>query len=948
MFRNRFRLIALLAIVVAGLFWAPRLHAQDAAQIEQMMKMPLPMNPKVKYGKLENGMTYYILANKEPRERAEFYIIHNVGAILENDDQQGLAHFTEHMAFNGTTHFPGKKLLNFLEHNGVKFGADVNAFTAQEVTCYNISDVPTTRKGLLDSCVMVLCDWSGEISFVDKEIDDERGVIMEELRTRRNASWRARDVKNRLLFKGSKYAERDVIGTLDLLQTFKYQTIKDFYHKWYRPDLQAIVVVGDFDADEMEARVKKMASAVRVPKDLTPKPKYEIPVAKGIAYGTYTDPEMQMRSIDIYFRHEPDFDKPKTMEYLYEDLVRAVTYSCLNNRFRELIQSGNAPFVNAQSYYYSIVHPMDIFGLTAVAKPGMIPQAYEALVTEAQRAVQHGFVASELARTVSDYVRTYQSRFDEREKQSNSSLVWSCLNHFTQNEPMLGIELESKIAISMLQGIELSEVNEMIKRMMPSRDLMVFISAPETEKANLPTEAQISETYNKICDSKLEPWVDNVKNEPLIAELPKPGEIVKEKTNKKFGSTEWTLSNGMRVVLKPTDFKDDEVQLYAVCQDGYASLAANDIYSAQLMATLGSMSGLGNFDAIELSKLTAGKMVHTSAGISRFLSAVSGESSAKIEEVELLFQLVYLRFMNPRFDEKAFNTMLDRVNTVYANKEKDPNSIFSRKLALLMNSDNERAEPLSLETLKKVDFERMKAIYKQMFEGAQNFTVYMVGNINLEQLKPLVKQYLASIPKGKEHSWKDDGLHYPEQARTSDFQQDMETPKTRVAMIYGAPAKYTLENQVYVDAIEHVLGLRNTEEIREKEGGTYGVSSSGILSSRPKGFVRMVMVFDTDPEKAAPLIPKVDEIFTNLNQEVKDEDVLKAKLHFQKSHAENIRKNEYWMSVLEEFDETGVDMHTDYDKLVNGLTAKNVQKAFKDIFGKSVHVRQVMRGYKAQ
>ena len=947
MFRiNAFRL-ATFAFALLGLIMSiSPSRAQSDARLDQLMNLELPMNPKVKYGKLDNGMVYYIMSNQEPRQRAEFYIIHNVGAILENDDQQGLAHFTEHMAFNGTTHFPGKNLLNFLEHNGVKFGADVNAFTAQEVTCYNISDVPTTRKGLLDSCVMVLCDWSGEISFVDKEIDDERGVIMEELRTRRNASWRARDEKNRLLFKGSKYADRDVIGTLDLLQNFKYQTIKDFYHKWYRPDLQAIVIVGDFDADEMEARVQKMASAVRVPKEHTPKPTYEIPVAKGLVYGTYTDPEMQMTNIELTFRHKPSFDKPKTVANLRNDLIREAATRSLNSRFDEITQSDTASFLMGQGSYYSLVHPMDAYTLRLVPKPGMLKKAFASVVTEAQRAVQNGFTATELGRTLSDMSRAYQSAYDEREKQTNAALVWECFNHFTANEAMPGIELEVQIALPMLQSITLEEVNAAMRDLMPSRDLLVFISAPDNEKENIPTEAEVDAIYNRICDSKLSAWVDKVKDEPLIAQMPAAGTIKSEKTNKKFGSTEWVLSNGMKLIVKPTDFKEDEVAFIAVSNGGYSSLAADDIYSAQLLGTLMGMSGLGNFDAIELSKHTAGKIVNAGSNISRFESTVYGGSSAKIEELELMLQEIHLIFTAPRFDPKAFNTLMDRMNTVYANREKDPNSIFSRRLSLLLNDDNPRSASLSIENLKKVNLERMEAIYRQLIPGAQNYTVYIVGNINLAQLKPLVCQYLASLPKGDKRTWKDDGMRYPAHSVSSTFSQKMETPKTSVAIAYGAPAKYTLENMVNIAALEHVLGLRNTEEIREKEGGTYGVSERGILSDRPITFARMLMIFDTDPEKADALIPKVADIFEALTQDVKDEDVLKAKLHFQKSHAEDLRRNEYWLRVLSEFESSGVDIHTDYDKLVNALNAASVKKAYRNIFLKANKAQLVMKGYK--
>lgn len=941
--------VGILALVFLALYaWTERAVAQDPAEIEQLLKLPLPMNPKVKYGKLDNGMVYYIMANKEPRERAEFYIVHNVGAILEEDNQQGLAHFTEHMAFNGTTHFPGKKLLNFLEHNGVKFGADVNAFTAREVTCYNISDVPTTRKGLLDSCVMVLCDWSGEISFVDKEIDDERGVIMEELRTRRNADWRAQDVKEKLLFKGSKYAERDVIGTLELLQTFEYQTIKDFYHKWYRPDLQAIVVVGDFDADEMEERVKRMASNVRIPAEKTPKPTYEIPATKGFVYGSYSDPELQFARLELHFRHDPDFLRDKTVGNLRDELIRQLAVMALNARFDELSHDPNATFLGAQGMYYSIAHPMDLYSLVVVPKPNMLMDAFKTLVTEAQRAVQHGFLPSEIARVKSDLMRMYQAAYDEREKQPNGNLVWDCIGHFTENKAMPGIELEMKMALPMIESIEPEEVSVMIRKLMPSRDLVCFASAPQNEKITIPSEEQAAELYNKVCDTQLTPWVDNVKEEPLIAELPPLGKVVSEKTNKKFGTTEWILSNGMKVILKPTDFKEDQVFLRAISEGGYSSLDAAEIYAAQLLDTYFAMSGVGNFDAIELAKYKAGKQVNVSGGISRFQTKVEGVSSAKVEELELMLQEIYLLFTAPRFDEDTYKAMMERVNTIFTNQENDPNSIFSRRLALLMNDENPRAQPLSSSTLKEVTFERLQEAYKKLFPGANNYTVLIVGNINPAQLKPLVCQYLASLPKGEKRSWKDDGLRAPDHAVGHTFSQKMETPKTRVMVGYGAKAKYNAENMIYVSAIEHILGLRNTEEIREKEGGTYGVAEQGFLSYRPVPYARMLMRFDTDPDKADALTPKVAEIFNNLFNDVKEDDVLKAKLHFLKSHGEDIHRNEYWIEVLAEYETSGVDIHTNYEKLVNDLSVASIKKAMKNIFGGAYQVRLMMKGYKEE
>lgn len=909
------------------------------------MQMPLPLDPNVRYGKLENGMTYYIRANKEPRERAEFYILHHVGAVLEEDEQIGLAHFTEHMAFNGTKHFPGKELLHFLESNGVKFGADVNAFTAHDMTCYNISDVPTTRKGLLDSCMLVLSDWSGNISFDHDEIDSERGVIQEELRTREDANWRANMAKMQMLFKGSRYAERNVIGTLEQLKTFEYQTIKDFYHKWYRPDLQAIIVVGDFDVDEMEERVKSYAGRIEMPANPAPKPEFPIPPADGLDYATYSDPEVRLTRIELGYKLEPDSKKPKTIEFYRNTIIRNLAVSMINARFGEISQQADAPFLVALTAYANVVQPLDNYILVAAAKPGEVQSSLKGLITESQRVRQNGFAETELGRAKVDLLRKVQKAYDEREKMSNSAYIFEYIYHFTSGKPSLGADLEMQLTNLLVPTISLEEVNEMAKLLMPAKDVTLFIETPEQEKEGLPTEEEAERIFNDIYDSTLEPWVDNVKNEPLLSENPTPGTITSIKKNRKLETETWTLSNGVRVIVKSTDFKEDEVIMSAFAEGGVSLVSDDDVYSAALAGAVLSMSGMGNFDAIELEKLSAGKQVSVSASLSDNQASLNARSSAKVEELEFMLQQTYLLFTQPRFDEKAYTVFMGQVATMLANQENDPNAIFSRRLVEEMTPGAVRTQPLTAAKLEKISLQRMEEIYKEQFSNARNFTFVMVGNINLEQLKPLVKMYLGSLPSGQKLAWKDNGVRFPAKNRKLEFPFKMETPKARVGVVYNAPAKYNAKNLVALEAIDHILDLRYTEEIREKEGGTYGVRVGTSLLRRPVGEARVSMLFDTEPDKVSQLIPIVHSVFQDLRREVSQSDVDKAKQHFLKAHAENVRKNSYWVNTIVEFETTGVDTHNGFEKLVNDLSPESVRKAASDIFSGAPNVEVTMMGY---
>ncbi len=939
--KNWLSTLLLLAVALLWIGISPLLAQTDEGGATQQ----LPTDPKVRIGRLDNGMTYYIRANAEPKNRAEFYILHNVGAILEEEDQNGLAHFTEHMAFNGTVHFPGKKLIGFLERNGVKFGADLNAFTTHDMTCYNISDVPTTDGALMDSCMQVLADWSGSISMDNQEIDNERGVIAEEWRTRRNAAWRAREAKTLELYKGSKYAERDVIGPLSLIKGFDYQRIKDFYHRWYRPDLQAIIVVGDFDVDDMEARIKKFVGEVPAPTNKEPRPVYDVPQAEGITYTTHVDPETQMSRIELIYKSPAVPAEKKDAEYYRHELISELAQQMLNARFDELAQQEGSPLVGGYNAQMNLVRPINEYMLIGVAKPGMLQEGLKSLITETQRARQKGFTASELERAKAVKLREVQKRYDERNKRTNHAYVFTYISHYTTGEPMLGVELESVLVPKILETIGVEDVNRvMAEELMPGQNLMMFLSVSDAEQGQLPSKEEATLLFEQIYGSDLHAWVDNTRNEPLVSKLPSPGSIKSTKVNKTFGTQEFTLSNGAKVIIKPTDFKDDEVQMFAFAMGGTSLAADGDVHSAELAGDIVNESGLGNFDATELRKLKAGKQVAVEVGLDDNVAYVSANSSAKAEELEMMMQEVYLHFTAPRFEEKAFKSFISQMESMLSNMERDPNSEFSRRLISEATQGAPRAQQLTLEALKGVSLARAKALYQQQFGSARNFTFIFVGNVTAEQIKPLVCQYLASLPAGNKLEWKDNNVRFPAKPRTLKFGMKMETPKTRFAKIYNSPAKYTAQNMVLIKAIEHVLTLRYTEEIREKSGSAYSVGVRGSILPRPVPSARMQIAFDTDPEKADAAIPMVSEIFDALRQEVAEMDVDKAKKHFLKAHAENVRKNRYWMAVLRAYATSGVDIHSGYEKEVNRLTAKSVQKAMMDLFKQTSYVEVEMEG----
>lgn len=914
------------------------------AQAPQDQKMP--MDPKIKYGKLKNGMTYYIRHNEEPKDRASFYIIQNVGAMLEDDDQNGLAHFLEHMAFNGTEHYEGKGIINYLEKYGVAFGRNINAYTSTDETVYNLSNVPTTNENLMDSCLLILNDWSNYLLLTDEEIDAERGVIKEEWRTRRNANFRIFNKLAPYMYKDSKYAKRDVIGDLDVIENFDYDVIRRFYHDWYRTDLQAIAIVGDFDADEMEKKVIELFSKIPAVEDPKERVYYELPDNVEPIIGIVTDPEAQQSIARINYKHDEVADADKNNVMYYRSLiVNDLFTQMLNTRFSELVQKENPPFILAQSFYGEYVKTKDAFTMIALANSGGMTNSIKALLAESERVRRFGFTNGELERTKMDVLRSYEKAYKEREKRIHDRYAMEYKTHYIDGEPIPGIEIEYQAVQAILPGISIAEINALASKWVRDENVVITIQGPDKEKESFPTEEQTLAMIKESKTLELEAYKDEVSDKPLVANEPAGTKVVETKELEKFGATEWTLGNGMKVVLKPTDYKEDEILVYGFSKGGLSLLSNEDLPSGSIVSSYVGMYGLGEFNNIELQKMLSGKIVTLNPFIADETEGFNG--SASPQDLETLLQLVYLYFENPRFDEAAHKVYDGRLIAFLENRSKDPNQIFSDSLTAIKANYHPRVEPFNKEFIEKSNFTKAKEVFQDRFQDASDFTFIFTGNIDAETAKPLIEKYLGGITdKDRVETWKDNNIDGPEGFVNKTFNQTMETKKSRVHIAYHDDMEYTRKNKIALTLIEGILDLRYTESIREDEGGTYGVGIRAGATHYPNSEFEVMMQFDCDPEKAEHLASLIHlEIDKMMKDGPTQVDLDKARENMLKERTENMRKNRFWQSVMIQYyyhNETAIGAEN-YEEILNNMSTKDLQKIAKKLLKKADKIQLIMK-----
>ena len=921
-----------------------------ASAQQQPQMPPIPTDPKVRIGKLENGLTYYIRHNELPEDRADFYIAQKVGSILEEENQRGLAHFLEHMCFNGTTNFPGKALINYLETIGVRFGENLNAYTSIDETVYNIANVPVIRDGIVDSCLLILHDWANDLTLDPKEIDNERGVIHEEWRTGQGAMMRMYEQALPKAFEGSKYGHRLPIGTIEVIDNFPYQALRDYYEKWYRPDQQGIVVVGDVDVDKVEAKIKEIFSPIEMPANAAERVYEKVPDNKEPIITIAKDKEQPSTMIYIWHKHPATPNEAKgNIGYLVQNYIFSMIAKMLNARLDELRQNANPPYIMAvtEDTDFLLAKTTQAFAGIAVSKEDGIPTAISALVREIERARKHGFTASEYARAKAEYLRMLESAYNERDKMKNNQYVQEYIRHFIDNEPIPGIEMEYTIMNQLAPNIPVEAINSVLPQLIKDENIVINIFGPDKEGMVYPTEAEILDILNKTKAEEITAYVDKVSDEPLMKATPKAGTIVKTEEGP-FGSTALTLSNGVRVVLKSTDFKADEIRMRAFSPGGTSVFGTKEALQLKMLNSVAGLGGLGNFSNVDLEKVLAGKKATIGATISGLSEGLNGSCSPK--DLETLLQLVYLSFTAPRMDDAAFQSFKQRTKASLANQEADPMTALTDTLQMEMYGNHPLAGRIKAEMIDQIDYNRIMEMYKDRFKEAGDFTFLFVGNINLEEAKPLIETYLGGLPTiNRKENYQDVKMDIRKGARKNLFEKQMETPKATVLNIISGNSEYNLKNNLLMTMLSQTMDMVYTETIREKEGASYGVSAFGQLSRGIKDEALFQIYFDTDPAKRE----KMEQIVMTELQKVaqegpRPEHLAKVKEFLLKKHIENAKENGYWLGQLNNYYWYNTDMDTNYEKLVNELTVEDVKNFTKALLdqGNIIEVTMTAEGTK--
>ncbi|MFO7852258.1 MAG: M16 family metallopeptidase [Bacteroidota bacterium] len=896
----------------------------------------VPVDPEIRMGKLDNGMSYYIRKNGEPENRASFYIIQNVGALLENDKQNGLAHFLEHMAFNGTKHFPSKEkgIISTLEKHGVAFGRNINAYTAFNETVYNISDVPVDHPGLIDTCLLILNDWSNYLLLTEEEIDAERGVITEEWRTRRTAQFRLNWKFIPVLLEGSKYAERDIIGDLDIIQNFDYNTLRDFYHKWYRTDLQAIAIVGDFNPDDMEKKVIELFSKIPAVENPPERPFFEVPEHDKMRYVLATDRESSQHSVDLYIKHRSVDPADKDEDYLKEQYIRTLFNSMMTERINELLQKGMPPFIMGSISYTSFIRGYDVFSLGANFRQGEGEKAFKAIYTEAERVKRHGFTEGELERAKAEMLSDWENYYKERDKISNDSRAGSIQQHFLLNEPLPPVEYEYQKVMDIVPDISLAEVSLKARQWITDDNQVLFVQGPEGDDISYLTEKQAMDIIDDIKNSDIEPYDDAGSAESLIKEELKGSKVINTRQLDEFNALEWTLENGTRVIYKKADYEKDNVSLNAFSFGGASLVEDSLVPEASLLSTLALTYGAGEFDNISLQKMLSGKKASLNISLGEVTENISGSSTPK--DFETLMELLYLRFENPRFDREAHDAITSRYKALLETMNNNPQKIMQDSLTLIISDYHPRIRILDEEFINDIEFEKIKELYLERFRDADDYTFFIVGNVEEETAMMMTEKYIGSLSShpGSE-KWIDRGVRQPEGKIEKIIEMPLTVPKSTVVISYSEDMPFKPYNRQAARVINGILDIIYTEKIREEEGGTYGVSSAISLQQFPVQKASAIISFDCDPGRAGELKSIVySEIEKLMEKGPEKEDLDKAVKNILKNREESKQHNSYWMSTLYTYYLSGINYHdpANYEDILNGFTVEDIREAAAALF----------------
>ena len=909
------------------------------AQPQLKLTDPLPTDPKVTKGVLANGMTYYVRANGTPKNRADLYLVVKAGSVEEDDNQLGLAHFAEHLAFNGTKNFPKHELINYLESIGMEFGPEINAYTSFDETVYMIK-VPLDSTKFMDKGLQVLYDWASQVTDADDEIEKERGVIHEEWRGGRDADERMMQKWLPVFLRDSKYADRLPIGKMEIVDHFAPELLRKFRKDWYRPDLEAVVVVGDFDQQAMVKQITEMFSKIPAVKNPRKKNAYDVPNHKETLVSVVTDKEAQYAVAQIFYKHP--LEKSKTIGDYRKGIVEGLYNAMINDRLAELTQKENPPFLMANSGYGALFGPKSVYNSVAVCQNGKIEEGIKTVLTENERVLKFGFTQSELDRQKAAMMTSIENAFNEREKQKSEAYAEEYKRNFlTTEEPFPGIGNEYKYYQAFIPEIKLEEVNALAAKWITKENRVVILTAPEIEGVAVPTEADIRKYLDEVEKTPIKPYVDQVTDKPLIPNEPTAGSITSVRKIDQVDAEEWTLSNGAKVIVKSTDFKDDEILFSAYSLGGSSLYGQKDDVSAEMAPSILALSGLGDFDKVSLDKLLSGKAVVISPYLSDLREGFGGGSSVK--DAETLFQLIYMYFVGQRTDQSAFNSFMSRTAGALENKKTSPEAAFQDTLQVVSANYSPRKRPMTAEILKEADLSRITEINHERFSDASDFKFFFVGKIDREVFKQLVVKYLASIPSThKNETWKDDGIKEPSGIVEKTVYKGQDA-KSMQYLVFHGNYEYSRRNNLLISALSKILTTRLLEVIREDKSSVYYIDANPSVEKFPEPKYSMAINYGADPAKLSELkdavFAQIKDIATNGPTVI---DLQKAKEKLLRERETNLRENKYWLSVLSTTwfnSDADFSQFGDYENIVNSFTVDDIKAAaniwfdFKNYYG---------------
>jgi len=896
-----------------------------ASQLQGQSDEILPLDPQITIGKLENGLTYCIRENSEPKNRAAFRLVIKAGSILEKDGTEGLAHFLEHMAFNGTKNFEKQELVEFIEGIGMQFGADLNAYTSFDETVYML-EIPMDDEEILTKTFQILEDWAHHISFDPEEIEKERGVVLEEWRLRLGAGDRIQDLQLPVLFNGSQYADRLPIGFPEVIKTVDREAFVDFYNNYYRPNLMALIAVGDFETATMESLIRKQFSHLKNPEDARPRTEFEIPGHAETLSSIATDPELSSTSVSIYYKREKD-----TMKTIgdYRRVIAESLYSTmLNGRLRERGEQKNPPYLRGSIRKSGFIGPLDIVSQSASVEEGKFAEGLKTVLLEHKRAMADGFTESELSQAKSNLLRSYQQSYREKDQRRSTSHAGELTSHFLEDEPIPGIEYELNLVEKILPTLTLDVVNHIADDWITETNRVILYSAPEKEGVPVPTEAAILAVIKEAEATSFESYKEADLSSPLLKTEPQAGQIVKEIFHEDVDVTEWILSNGIRMVLKKTDFKNDEVLFSATSPGGHSLVEDADYVPAESASQTIASSGLGEYNALDLRKKLAGKRAQARPSIGELSENLGG--SASPEDLETLFQLIYLRFMEPRTDEDSFGAMLTQLRTFLANRLNDPGQVYADAVEKKLYNNHPRHQPLTQKYIDALDLQKSLEIYKDRFADASDFTFIFVGTFDFDVLRPLAEKYLASLPNlDRKETWRD-VMDTPIRGQNEVVVHKGLEPKSSVQLRFYGDAEWSYHENYVLSSMISLIEIPLREALREDKGGVYGVGVSGGLSRDPKGTFSTSIRFGCDPDNVDELIDAAREVVRKMQTDGPDPDDLHAIKEQQIRGQENdIKENRFWLSALSTYTRYDIEFNAINKRIARteALTATMIQNA---------------------